>query len=527
MADTTIAIVLNDGTVLQVSKLRLTADSRKFRYLIEDLKQNELQFDDFSPDIVTLFVTLLDDKELQEINNDQFRELNKLSMVFEVQWLKGSCKKWLKSKIEGIQTDGEKIFLFEECLYIIKKWEQREEMNALVSRLVTLDNESFLSKYLVDLAQLDPVQINYLLKIAGSNCELFLRAILANLDGKTDLYQSIKNLLSHMNLAWCFEQKQELYVKVCDVMQNLPDISIDNMRFAYQLSTETIISVTSRNEKRKTRTTLMYNGVERVKLLCSCNTVDDITAAISDGRITSMYQVVELLFNIFYESSPSLADCQPFLTKLENICSAKKLQRVSKQHLEMNILALNLSPLPQRVQLIALLNEIMENDTLSTCHENIIIKGDKEINVSKITGQRVLSKIKHIMTGDTSFPADTVFNDLYTFKHPSILECTQPSRCGFIVRFSKLEDNNMIVELSTNNKDYTSTVLHLHDVISASNMFLYNIHSGYTAPDNKIQVGGGWGRPWWRDWLPDVTDWKWEQRCVVYNISDYLVAKQD
>ena len=65
MADNTIAIMLNDGTALQVCRLRLTADSRKFRYLIEDLKQNELQFDDFSSDIVTLFVTLLDDKELQ------------------------------------------------------------------------------------------------------------------------------------------------------------------------------------------------------------------------------------------------------------------------------------------------------------------------------------------------------------------------------------------------------------------------------------------------------------------------------
>ena len=126
-----------------------------------------------------------------------------------------------------------------------------------------------------------------------------------------------------------------------------------------------------------------------------------------------------------------------------------------------------------------------------------------------------------------SCPAGTEFNFLYNFKHPSIPECTQPGRCGFIVRASKREDINTIFELSTNNKDYTDTELHLHDIVSASGMFLYNIYSGNTGPDNKIQVGGGWGWQWWKDWLPDVTDWKWEQDCVVYNISDYLVAKRD
>ena len=167
-------------------------------------------------------------------------------MVFEVEWLKGSCKSWLISKIEGVLLDEEKKFLLEECFYIIKKWKRKEEMDVLVSRRVTLDNELFLSKYLVDLAQLDSVQLNHLLKIAGSNCGLFLRAILANLEGKTYLHLNTKHLLRHMNLALCFGQTKELYVKMCDVMQNLPDISTDDMNFAFQLSTETMRSVSSR-----------------------------------------------------------------------------------------------------------------------------------------------------------------------------------------------------------------------------------------------------------------------------------------
>ena len=160
MSDDTVVLLLKDGTEVEVCKHRLTADSRKFRYLIDELGQRELIFDDFSPEIVTLFVTLLDDKELKDIDDDQFRYLNKLSVIFEIEWLKDSCKQWLQCKIEGVQTDSEKMFLFKECLYIIKKWNQRDEMNALVSTLATKNNESFLSEYLKDLAKVDTEQLN-------------------------------------------------------------------------------------------------------------------------------------------------------------------------------------------------------------------------------------------------------------------------------------------------------------------------------------------------------------------------------
>ena len=348
------------------------------------------------------------------------------------------------------------------------------------------------------------------------------------MEGRTELHQNIKHLLEHINLALCFENSQQLYVEVHETIQNLSNVSTEDMKFILQLSTETMTSVRSRNETRKTRSTLIVERNRFGKILADCQTFKDITDAIQDNKVTSIYEVVELLFGVFYKNSsePTSEDRKQFLTTLGGLRKEKKLQKMLKQHLKMNILALNCSPLPQRMQLISLLNEILENDKFSSFHENIVIKFDDIKNVSKITGQRLLSKIKHIMKTDKTAPAGTVFNDLYTFKHPSILGCTQPGRCGFIVRFSKLDDNNVIVELSTDTREYTGTGLHLHDIISASDMYTYELYSGNAAPDNKIQVGGGWGMWWWKDWFPDGTDWRLEQGCVVYNISDYLVTKQ-
>ena len=116
----------------------------------------------------------------------------------------------------------------------------------------------------------------------------------------------------------------------------------------------------------------------------------------------------------------------------------------------------------------------MGNDKLSTCHENVIIKRDDKINVSPITGQGTLSKMKNFMKRDKSFRAGDEVHHLYTFKHPTIMECTQPGRCGFILRLSKPDDKP------------DNTGLHLHDRISAIDMHVNCMLSGSTASDNKI-----------------------------------------
>ena len=525
MADQIIVIVLEDGTELEVTKQTLTADSRKFRYLIEELNQTELQFDDFPADIVGLFITLLDDMELNDVKNEQFRELNKLATLFEVEWLRASCKKWLEGKIDSAKSDEEKTYVFEECLYILRKWKQRDEMDSLLSKLATQDNNSFISQYMLDLNGLDKTQLNLMLKIGGSDTEFFLRMIISNLEGKTELPQNVQYLLENINLALCFEKNnQQLYFDVRDAIEKLSEISIEDMRFAFHLTTETMQSVCSRTEERKTRTRLLIDYNRYRELLDSCKTVDDITAAILDNRVRSMYQVFDLLLSVFYIDTRCSEGFKLFLTKMENMCREKKLQKISRDFLKMNIAALNYSPLYNRLPLIEILEKIKDNDSLSTCHENVIVKLDKEINVSPFTGKRVLSTVKNIMKRDKCIPAGTVINELITFKHPSTLECTQPGRCGFIVQVSKPDKNNVIYELSTNSEDYTNTGLHLHDIISASDMYVFGIWSGSTAPDNKVQVGG-W-LSWWEVWLPDVSDWDGGQSCVVYNVSDYTVSKQ-
>ena len=84
MDQKTVVIHIRNQDPLNVSATRLTADSSVFRYLVDDLQLTELEIEDFEPDTVILFITLLEDKKLGELEDNQFRELHKLSVVFAV-----------------------------------------------------------------------------------------------------------------------------------------------------------------------------------------------------------------------------------------------------------------------------------------------------------------------------------------------------------------------------------------------------------------------------------------------------------
>ena len=552
----TILLMLKDEDPLNVSKQLLIADSATFRYLIEEMHQVELEFDDFLAENVTLFITLLDDRELGNIDNGNFRELNKLAEVFVIDWMKEECKQWLKKKVECARTDEEKRFVFDECIYILGKWDNKDMMNFLLSELTLLDNASFVLEYMTGLDEQDTVQLDNMLVLGRSNTEPFLRTILANLEGKVKLDENLKYLLQQMNLALSFEQNKELYLGICERLRALPDISLDDMKLLFRLSTETTSLLISRSEEIMLRTTEVIDNKTYLNLLNSCNKITDIIDAVLVNKVTSVFLVVELLLRVYYINTPSTEETRVFLTTLETFCKEKKLQKASKTFLGIVMNALNYSPKVQRVELFTILNEITNNDNLSTHHENILIKCDKFINVSPISGQRLVSTVKHVMKGDTSIPVGSVYKILYKFRHPSTVECTKAGKCGFILRDSKQDEDSILTELSTNSKDYEGTSLHLHDVVSASDMKIYNIFSGNTAPQvrhfmsqltsslppgyyptfrNKnlvisnaahvdIQVAGQWA--WWEHWLPDVPNWVTKQHCVEYDISDYVVTKR-
>ena len=501
MSKQTVMIKIKDGDPLLVSKHRLTQDSRKFKYLIDELNYREIEMDDFSTDTVILFLAVLDDKKLEEIEEPMFREIHKVGVVFEVNWLKKDCRNWLERKINSAEEDRDKVFVFEESWFIIKKWGDKEMVDKLVSTLAHKDNSTFISDYMSDLDKLQFGQIDIMLDLGGSDTKTFLKMILHNVSGNTKLSKNVKYVLENMNLVLCYELNKELYFQVVETISDMSEITNSDLRTVVKLMSSTARLVDSRKEEKKGRTTELYDRRKNVELRTSCETVTNFTKVVSEDRVTSMFVVIDLLLYFYLINTSTNEEREVFIMTLTEACVNKKLQKVSRQHLHSIISGLKHSKLEKSKLLITLLTEIEKSEEMCTNNENVIIKLQEVITVTK----------------------DKEYKDLFMFKHPLSVACTKSdSKCGFILRYIKQEDNSTY-KLCTDEDEYKDTGIHLHDVISTRDMYRYATFTG-TCEGKQITVAGRWS--WWKNWLPHITDWKFTGSYVAYNLSDYLVAKR-
>ena len=209
------------------------------------------------------------------------------------------------------------------------------------------------------------------------------------------------HLLRKINLALCCERNEELYLNVFDTISNLSEISVTDFRCVHPLMTNTTRLVTSRRKKKTTTELADYST--NSNLIKSCKTLSDITKAVTENRIMSMFAVVELMFRALNKNKPNIEDTILFLSTLETACCEKKLQKVSRQYLDINIAAMNYSNHKQSDQINILLNKLKNNDKLSSNQENSIVKRERRITIAE----------------------NTEYKDLYPFKYPGTGICEE------------------------------------------------------------------------------------------------------
>ena len=482
-----ISLKIRDGEPLFVVKTRLIAESRMFRYLIDELNYDELEMDDFSPEAVNLFITILLE-EFQRtilIKHDLFRDTHKLAVVFEVDWIKSDCQNILREEMKSIKSYEDTCFLFDECYYIYSKWKERNLIDSLTSSLVRRENSLFISRYMSDLRKITTGQINILLTIGGSNTDLFLKILLKNIEKSKYLSGKMKHLLNKINLAFSCEQNVELYLSVFDAISDSSEISLQDMQFTHQIRSETARMMKSRMEKLEKKRE-RYDIVSHDKSCLDaikCKNFSDIVDRISEGHVTSMFIAVQLLLDLYPKhKNKNLVDginVRKFVTNLEQASSGKPIQKISKEYLNTLIEAIDQSIFPQSEHALALLRKIKNSKNLSTFHENIIIKQSMAVTEDE----------------------DGFTKEVFTFSHPANVKiCEMAGRCGFILKVRQ-DKQFRAYNLTTDLEDYTETNRHYHYIIKAQDMFRYTAMTGKTKDGTTIRAVGRWTK-WWEKWFP-------------------------
>ena len=587
----TVLIKIKDHDPLNVSATRLTSDSGVFTRLIYNLGLTEIEIEDFEPDIVILFLTLLEDKKLDEIEDSQFRELHKISTVFKVYWLVEECRTWLCLKIRRLPLPPNYnllFFLFEECLFIVKKWDVKRPMNLLVSKLVTSDNGDFITRYVKDLSDMKTIQLDYLLKLAGTDSSIFVDIINKDLENKQSLTDNQRYLMKNINFRQI--RNKQKYGDLFERIANLPNITKDDLRLALQslatfskIEDPTRCNIITVLDDTKSTLRLPRNFLEAI-----------LWSLVAPGKINifALFNVILATIspdssNISQKSiSEQRYDAELLVNWIVNIAQGKIVKQVSAQYIDMIIALLKISLGLNKYYLIEILEKIRENETLSTYSAVHLKVSDTSMGTinwwtdSRATFRCSASSIKNVVPecdfqGDFGFLITKSISDqlppvdyarcflawtiIYTFNAltsvdgaHSALEYARgfmPTRSFLIdllktpvltaaanVFSMKMEERNtpstIKWELVKDESMYRNTEIHCHDYFSAADVELYTTKLATLDDEKQVLLPSSlyWTDDFvdtvWKRWLPNIKETKHRNLCAHYFIHRFLVAKQ-
>lgn len=245
---------------------------------------------------------------------------------------------------------------------------------------------------------------------------------------------------------------------------------------------------------------VLFDGWAFSQLAVNCARVWDISELIHNGTLTSMFEVIELLLQVYYKITnfPGAKELTMFKRGLRTACVDKKMQKASPKYINMITSALIHSPFQQKTTLTRLLNSFIKDDTLCSQTDNLDLQEDMCIEDPLSGGYKHV----FILSRDQTLSRD----------------CDFPGMCGFVVKGGPNgTDQFWLDELCTNEEDYKGTKVHYHGDVLPRDMFYYSIWSGARAmtrvrvPDRVLASC--------KQWLPDVSNWVTECVCVQYRVT--------
>ena len=514
----------------------LTANSSVFSNLINELELIEIEIEDFHPNAVRIFLTLIEEIELDDIERQYFRELHKLSVVFEVKWLIRRCRSWLSDEIENLDTDStftDFHYMFHESLFIQLKWKIEDFTDLCIEKREGYNFSPFVLKKLTDkdYEAKKKEELDIILKLCAGRTQDLLRTLILRITHDHNLSDNTRYLLENINLALCFEQSRGLYHELFDVIKLIPNLTSTDLKLMLKLSTESTKKSFFR-EQLVPKTTLC-NQIALGLREDTYETLDDALQIVRSGDVLNMFGVLDLLVKVTALHPPEVEEAKNFVDSLALHFKEQPSKRASKRYIDTMVSAMTSSNHPQKFRGVMLLEMIRDSENLVVKHEHVCFTCEFPQVMDMMASP--IYKILSYCISWTPLPRmvkavakEKVFLYLRLEK-PGFFGCKESGECGIGVMFSTAEDNNIKFEFSTKDEDYKGYGYHLHNFVSAERMHFYFEVSGPSSDgiQHKVanQMMGRWSKWWFTDnsfkslFSDSIREIKME--CYV---KDHLVA---
>ena len=295
---------MKEGAPIKANSIILSLNSPVIDNLTTNLHMTSVDVEDFSREAVDCFIEASYTGELEEVNVRNFRDLNKMSHVFEVSWLVAQCQEFFVSHLGNLNRESsydDILFAVEEAIFVMSVLKEPNFLELVVPKLNSTfffisQRDIILNQLLSDFQTITKFQLDACIAIAQTDIHLLIENLLAHFEThepQDHLEPIVRHLLKNIDLNICFRKKPDVHEKLFSILGDLTLTKTED----YQL----IVSLLERKRIGKIQSAIVSKSFGRyIDADLGFNDVFDKLS--SDRDVLNLYDLFEgLWLRLFFK----------------------------------------------------------------------------------------------------------------------------------------------------------------------------------------------------------------------------------
>ena len=437
-----LTFLLGGKEQLLANSIIMSFNSPVIENITTNLSRNTVEVQDFSRNSVQCFLEASYSGAIKNISKSNFRDVNKLAHLFEIDWLVESCFGYFKMLTFGMDADNfsDQLYVFTEAMFIMDNLNKRNYIDIVVKGFSAKLSETryFVMNYLNSAPSNCPApHLDVIFEIAESKEHVLLEALLQNLDKfKSSIGPNGRYILEKVS-------------------------SVERLRFTHkQLNKDLLTKLESIDNPSGEDFMLILKirqlSQQKSKIQDSIPYADIPNLFHDYGKLKSISDIDGLLK--FLMESPEVSNCYMFYDAVAIWLNQRGYSSYA-QFIPDGLVEQFAEHKTKRGWKPLSLHYIGP-DTANSFNRKIF----ENMNPSLITYNRY-----HRIVSVRTYTPEEMFgkdHDIkFNFRDESITKCTEEGNCGFILRVkaeSSKHDDTFNIQLVTDPKLYPKDI-HFHD----------------------------------------------------------------
>ena len=301
---------LGEGVQIKANSIILSLNSPVIDDLTTNLHLTSLEAENFSREAVDCFIEASYTGEIEAVTVGNFRDVNKMSRVFDFSWLVSRCEEYFVSYLDKLDSESsypDILFAVEEAVYLMHVLKKRHFIDLAVKKMVSFSvqkRSSFIRQYLSDFTNSNVHQIHFSIDVMKSDhTHVLVGLLISHLaeGGNKCLDINSRLLFKGINMQDCFSKRPDLGEKLFNVIEKLEDINREDAQLFLGLYKQKCVGMGIQNIT-----------IRRFPLKKNSNYTDELDTVLNDltgnYTINCMYSLFEFLWCYIYEKGNDLDD---------------------------------------------------------------------------------------------------------------------------------------------------------------------------------------------------------------------------